>query len=114
MTQTRTTTQVTNHSSYVLRDEETFGLGFTVDSRVGSLGYCEGATKAVKGVRAATDFSPVGLDFHLFQGASLLSSVSWGFVVHRRPLHSSHPTSALGHPRARSTEQVTFAGLLVA
>ena len=110
MTQTRTTTYVTNRSSYVLRDDETSGLGFTVVSLVGSLGHCEGATKAVKGVRAATDFSPIGPDLHLFQGASLLSSVFWGFLVHRRPLHSSHPTSAPGHQRARSTEQVTFSG----
>ena len=109
-TQTRTTTYVTNHSSYVLRDEETTGLGLTVGSRVRSLGHCEGATKAVKGVRAATGFSPLGPAFHLFQSVSLLSRVFWGFLVHRRLLHSSHPTTALGYHRAHSTGKVTFSG----
>ena len=112
-TQTRTTTYVTNHSSYVsyvLRDEETTGLGLTVGSRVRSLGHCEGATKAVKGVRAATGFSPLGPAFHLFQSVSLLSRVFWGFLVHRRPLHSSHPTTALGYHRAHGTGKVTFSG----
>ena len=106
-TQTRTTTCVTNHSSYVLRDEETTSLGLTVGSHVRSLGHCEGATKAVKGVRAATGFSPLGPAFHLFQSVSLLSR---GFLMHRRPLHSFHPTTALGYHRAHSTGKVTFSG----
>ena len=75
-TQKTTTTCVAKHSSYALRGESS---SFTVARSRSSLGHSEGATKAVRAVRAATAFSPVASGSHLFQSASLLIWVSLGF-----------------------------------
>ena len=107
-TQKTTTTYVIKYSSYAPRGEQ---QGLTVvRSRCSSIGHCEGAAKAVRAVRAATALSPVASLSHLFQSSRLLFRVFGGFLVHRRPLYSSHPTVHLETSAPLSTARVTFSG----
>ena len=105
-TQKTTTTYVIKYSSYAPRGER---QGLTVvRSRCSSIGHCEGAAKAVRAVRAATALSPVASLSHLFQSSRLLFRVFGGFLVHRRPLYSSHPTVHLETSAPLSAARVTF------
>ena len=83
------TTYVTRHFCYALRGRR---QRLTVAFSFSSLGHCEGASKAVSAVRAATSFSPLAFQFHLFQSVRLLLRVGWGFF-------SAQETSALVSPQ---------------
>ena len=101
------TTYVTRHFCYALRGRR---QRLTVASSFSSLGHCEGASKAVSAVRAATSFSPLAFQFHLFQSARLLLRVGWGVFAHRRPLRSFHPKFHSETAVLISTERMSFSG----